>query len=80
MQTLPLCEPLDPHAWTRQPSGTWMNAPFKAPPFRNMRIVPAGLLSLPLVLMDDDGSKVVHSHCGHHLELVKLGAKCACLE
>lgn len=66
---------LDPHAWTRQPSGTWMKAPLSAPPLRNMWIVLAWLLVLllllPLVGADgEDGSKVVHSHCvlSHTLE------------
>lgn len=68
MLTLPSESP-EPHAWTRQPCGTWMNAPLSAAPLRNMWIVlePAGLL-LPLVEADEDednGSKVVHSHYGN---------------
>lgn len=35
MLTLP-SEPPEPQAWTRQPSGTWMNAPLRAAPLRNM--------------------------------------------
>lgn len=70
MLTLPPESPV-PHAWTRQPSGTWMNAPLSAAPFRNMWIVLglAGLL-LPLVEADeeeDNGSKVVHSHYSNTL-------------
>lgn len=61
-------EPPVLHACTRQPSGTWMNAPLSAVPFRNMWIVLelVGLL-LPLVEADEDednGSKVVQFHCG----------------
>lgn len=70
MLTLPPESP-EPHAWTRQPSGTWMNAPLSAVPFRNMWIVLelVGLL-LPLVEADEDednGSKVVQFHCGNSL-------------
>lgn len=62
-------EPPVLHACTRQPSGTWMNAPLSAVPFRNMWIVLelVGLL-LPLVEADEDednGSKVVQFHCGN---------------
>lgn len=72
MLTLPSSEAAAPHAWTRQPSGTCMNAPLRAAPFRNMWIVVAGLLLLPPFVEadegeDEDGSKLVHSHCDHHL-------------
>ena len=72
MLTLASSEPLDPHAWTRQPSGTWMNAPLRAIPFRNMWIVLAGLLLLlPLVWADEEagGLKVVHSHCSESIQI-----------
>lgn len=69
MLTLPSPESPEPHACTRQPSGTWMNAPLSVAPFRNMWIVLELVESLlPLVEADeeeDNGSKVVHDHCGN---------------
>lgn len=64
MLTLPSSEALEPHAWTRQPSGTWMKAPLSVSPLRNMWMVLAGLPP-PLVEGpgdEDDGPRFAHSH------------------
>lgn len=67
MLALPSPEPAEPHAWTRQPSGTWMKAPLSVSPLRNTWTVLAGLPPPPPPLVEgpedeDDGPRFVHSH------------------